>query len=104
MSKTKITVRFDQESHTWLKQFDYNRIFLETQFNWANDLLQARGHLFLNEVYDMLGLPRTSEGQLLGWLYTPDTRIKFMQSEPDADGAIDLEFMVDGEIYNKIGK
>ena len=102
MNKTKITARFDHHNPNWIPESDYNNLFIATQNNWANDLLKARGHVFLNEVYDMLGLPRTSEGQLLGWLFPTNTRIEFVQSEPDADGAIDLEFTVDGEIYDKI--
>lgn len=32
-------------------------------------MLISRGHLFLNEVYDMLDLPRTKAGQVVGWVY-----------------------------------
>lgn len=34
---------------------------------YMNDKLNMRGHLYLNEVYDMLGLPRTKVGQVVGW-------------------------------------
>ena len=102
MNKTKITARFDQRNANWMEDPNYSTLFIQTQNNWANDLLKARGHVFLNEAYDMLGLPRTSEGQLLGWLFPTNPRIEFVQSEPNADGAIDLEFTVDGEIYDKI--
>lgn len=33
----------------------------------ANQLLKAKGFLFLNEVYDMLGLPKSVDGQIVGW-------------------------------------
>ena len=32
-------------------------------------MLRSRGHLFLNEVYDMLGYPRIKEGNIIGWIY-----------------------------------
>ena len=44
-------------------------MFLRRQEDWANELLKAKGHLFLNEVYDMLGIPRTKAGQVVGWIY-----------------------------------
>ena len=32
-------------------------------------MLRRKGHLYLNEVYDMLGIPRTKAGQIVGWIY-----------------------------------
>lgn len=51
----------------WEHDAEYNRMFLKSKERYANDLLRARGHVFLNEVYDMLGLPRTKIGQIIGW-------------------------------------
>lgn len=53
----------------WEKDAEHNRFFLMQVQNWANDRLQHKGHLFLNEVYDALGIDRTREGQELGWVY-----------------------------------
>jgi Family of unknown function (DUF6353) len=58
---------FDESCREWNKTPEYNLFFLRTQQQYANDLLQARGHLFLNEVYDMLGMERSQVGQLVGW-------------------------------------
>ena len=44
-------------------------MFLRDQQRYMNDLLKTRGHVYLNEVYDALGFPRTKEGQIIGWLY-----------------------------------
>lgn len=51
----------------WTHDAEYNRIILRNQEKMANDILGVRGHVFLNEVYDMLGLPRTRIGQIVGW-------------------------------------
>lgn len=107
---------FDQNSPSWSKESEYNLIFLKCQQNYANDLLNARGHVFLNEVYDMLGIPRSKAGAVVGWILTPDGQtdnyINFGvfddKSEKARDfvngfeGAILLDFNVDGVIFDKI--
>lgn len=78
--KKKITVdvmdapseyaRFYDESCTgWSKEPEYNLMFLKAQQQYANDKLIAKGHLFLNEVYEMLGILPSKEGQIVGWIY-----------------------------------
>jgi hypothetical protein len=58
---------FDETSVNWTKTPEYNLLFLRGQQDWANDRLRAHGHLFLNEVYDGLGLTRSQSGQIVGW-------------------------------------
>jgi hypothetical protein len=58
---------FDESSPNWVKTPEYNLIFLRAQEQWANDRLRMYGYLFLNEVYEALGLPRTQAGQIVGW-------------------------------------
>jgi hypothetical protein len=59
---------FDESCTQWSDTPGYNMMFLKCQQNYANDLLHSRGHLFLNEVYDMLGIPRSREGIVVGWV------------------------------------
>ena len=60
---------YDDGNIGWSKDPETNLMFLRRQQDWANELLKAKGHLFLNEVYDMLGIPRTKAGQVVGWIY-----------------------------------
>lgn len=60
---------FDDGCTGWEKDSEYNLMFLRAQQQYANDKLRANGRLFLNEVYDMLGIPRTKAGQVVGWVY-----------------------------------
>ena len=60
---------FDECSPYWVKDADMNLMFLKQQQNYANELLKTRGIVFLNEIYDMLGIPRTRIGQQVGWRY-----------------------------------
>lgn len=99
----------------WTKDPEMNLVFLKQQQNWANELLKTRGHLFLNEVYDMLGIERSKAGQVVGWVYD--------ETNPDCDNYVDfgiydiynerkrafvngwersilLDFNVDGDIYS----
>lgn len=65
-----IYARFYDDGCTgWTKNPEYNLIFLKQQQNWANERLQSKGRLFLNEVYEMLGIPKTAIGQRVGWVY-----------------------------------
>ena len=59
---------FDESSRYWSSTPDYNQMFLIGRERYANDLLNVRGYLFLNDVLDMLDIPRTKEGQIVGWV------------------------------------
>lgn len=106
---------FDEYCAGYERNAAVNLLFLKAQQNHANELLQSRGHLFLNEVYDMLGIPRTKLGQIVGWIYTDG-------GHPTGDNYVDfgiyeaynadfvngrekvawLDFNVDGEIYDML--
>lgn len=69
------SIVFCEGNNGWSKNAELNKVFLIQQQNWANDKLKLNGFLSLNEVYDMLGAPRTAYGQLAGWVYTEDSSI-----------------------------
>lgn len=94
--------RFDENtSPNFFQNQEKNRIFLQRQQNYANHLLRSRGHVFLNDVYDMLDIPRTREGAIAGWWYNNEhDGINFGIVE--RDNGFDLEFNVDGVIYDKL--
>lgn len=60
---------FDDTCPGWSKDPEFNLMYLRRQQDYANELLKAKGHLYLNEVYDILGLPRSKAGQIVGWVY-----------------------------------
>lgn len=60
---------FDETCTGWSKDAEYNFIFLKHKQAEANNILQRRGYLFLNEVFDMIGMQRSSIGQTAGWVY-----------------------------------
>lgn len=60
---------FDESCVGWTKDPEYNLMFVRDQEKYANILLKTKGHLFVNEVYDLLGIQRTKAGQVEGWIY-----------------------------------
>lgn len=106
---------FDQHSKSWNKSPSHNQFFIQAQQSYANDLLRARGHVFLNEIYDMLGIDRSKEGAVVGWLRDGDgdgyidfgvfrdghmhDGKRFVDGD---EGSIYLDFNVDGSIWDKI--
>lgn len=60
---------YDDGNPGWDKDPALSLFYLKEQQAFANDKLRAQGHLFLNEVYDLLGFPRTSFGNVVGWIY-----------------------------------
>jgi hypothetical protein len=59
--------RFDASCSGWHKHPGYNQSLLVNQQAYAGTLLLKQGHLFLNEVLDLLTLPRTQLGATSGW-------------------------------------
>lgn len=105
---------FDEASSHWQPNPEYNLVFLKAQQNYMNDLLKIRGHVFLNEVYDALDIPRTSAGSVVGWVLSKDgdNYIDFGIFDKNNCAArkfvngternILLDFNVDGVIYDLI--
>ena len=97
----------------WEPVNEYNIMFLKSQENYANDLLRSKKRLFLNDVYEMLGLPRTKAGQVVGWVYDKDNpvgdnyvdfglyadNLSYSDFANGFDPAILLDFNVDGNIW-----
>jgi len=49
----------------------YNRTFINGVKKFYTNVLRDRGHVFLNEVFDHLGLEMTTAGSVIGWVYNP---------------------------------
>lgn len=108
---------FDEGHRDYSKDAEKNLFYLKARQAQANDMLKAHGHLFLNEVYDMLGFKRTAAGAVVGWVYDPknpigDNFIDFGMFEVCRPAAVDfvngyersfiLDFNVVGDITSLI--
>ena len=105
---------FTKTNPNWNPVMEYNEMFLRAQQQYANDLLVARGSFTLNDAYDLVGLPRTKAGMVVGWVYdkhngegdnfiTFNAHKVYLRNEyGDLEPAYALDFNVDGEIYSRI--
>lgn len=106
---------FEEGHPDWKPDPEMNLYYMRARQAQANDMLKSKGHLFLNEVYDMLGFKRTKAGAVVGWIY--DTRnpygdnfIDFGMNEVrrrdsetgEYKRAIILDFNVVGDITGKL--
>ncbi len=122
-----VTIEGDIEAQDWVTFYDksnpnwkttspdYNLMFVKAQETYANQLLSTRGHVFLNDLYDSLGMKRTHEGAVVGWVLTEDGPnfidfgIRDLQNNSasakvfglDESDSILLDFNVQGMIWDK---
>lgn len=103
---------FDEFNSNYSRFSDDNFVFIKCVQNQANDRLHLKGHLFLNEVYDMLGFNHTKAGSVVGWVVdNGDNYVDFGVFKKDGstndfingiEKSIILDFNVDGVIYDLI--
>lgn len=117
MIKHPYSVIFDESNPNWERDSGYNLIFIKNAEDAANRKLRRKGYLFLNDVYDMLGISNTYIGQFAGWVWDPadpsiDSRVDFglyddynPQKVAFLQGdecSVVLDFNCDGNIIEKI--
>lgn len=105
-------VIFDETNNNWSADEDLSMLHLKCQQQYANDILHTRGHIFLNEVYKMLGFPHTPAGAVTGWVKgNGDDFVDFnifkgtFEGEDEKGRTVTkwaLDFNVDGVMYDKI--
>lgn len=105
----------EESSTCWDPNEDYTSQNLTAVQMWANRRLERKGHLFLNEVFDQLGLSRTREGAVVGWLkngegdnyvFFGDFNASIYRVPSDDYTRVDsnfiVDFNVDGVIWDRI--
>lgn len=102
----------------YTKDAGKNKVFLIQMQNWWNDKLKAEGVVTLNQVLSSLGFQQTQDGLVVGWIYDKnnekgDNFIDFGMFEATKncdrfneglEPSIWLDFNVDGNIYELMGK
>lgn len=103
----------------WNPTPEYNLAFLRAQQNYWNDQLQVKGYVLLNDVYDNLGLERSSAGAVVGWVYGKDLpgdnyidfgcfadeqMDRFIEFMTGREKELLLDFNVAGQVYELIDR
>lgn len=101
---------FDENCELWTQDSNYNLMTLRAEQQYANDYLRTRGYVFLNDIFERIGCPKTKMGQVVGWIYDPnnddgDNFVDFGIQEINVDGKeqIVLEFNPQGNILDIFG-
>ena len=121
---SEYAVIFDERNPNWENGgSDFNKWRLNMIQSHANDQLRRDGYLYLNDVYKLLGFEPTKAGQVVGWVYDPDSEnsrgdnyvdfgvqevypaVKLDPDQPapdldDIDPIFILDFNVDGNIWD----
>lgn len=102
---------FDASSRNYEKDPELNLTFLKIAEREMNERLKYNKIVFLNEVYDYLDIPRTTAGQVVGWVYDPEVtnKIDFGIFSDANRGAVNgyepafiLNFNVDGDVLSHL--
>lgn len=106
---------FDETNVNWTRDPIANYGFLKGVQSHMNNMLQIRGHVTLNDVYDALRIPRTNEGTVAGWVWNSGVGDNFIDFgfmngiDPQtiafrngAERSVRLNFNVQGNIYGLI--
>ena len=99
--------RFNCKSVLWREESELNRTFFRAMQTYFNEVLQARGYVFLRDIYEKLGIPIDYASIVCGWIYdysgknpNGDNFVSIEFEEIEGEDAFMLDFNVDGEILD----
>jgi hypothetical protein len=83
--KTSFTFNEETSAHAMLDR-EQNFIFIAIQEDYINDLLKARGYIYLNQIYEMFGVKWRTEWENLCITYEPGVRIELAVARDNGNG------------------
>lgn len=99
---------FDSACLNWSENREFNLLYLKSQQRYFNDVLKAKGYVFLRDIYECFGLTVTKTSLFVGWYYDldnplGDNYIDFGLPKEDEENTanITMDFNVDGDITNR---
>lgn len=106
-NKSPFSVIFDCRAKEWKSDPDDNFFLLRMKEKVLTDNLRINGYVFLNDVYDALGMPKTQYGNIYGWVYDDSRTVNevsfgtySMQLDEEGCSFVQLDFNLDGDILS----
>lgn len=106
--KSMYAQTFNSTCKDWSENREFNLLYLKSQQHYFNDVLKARGYVFLRDIYEYLGLPVTKTSLFVGWYYDLDNPLGdnyidfgLLKDEEENTANITMDFNVDGDITNR---
>ena len=69
---------FSCSHRSWMNDTEHNKRVVKMILDYCYEKFRARRYLFLNEVYQELGIPMTRQGQIAGWVYNRENAKDYM--------------------------
>lgn len=90
-----ISLLFDRSNYFWEEDEAYNLAFIRLTAKHLNDLLSARGYLYLNDIYENFGMAWNPEweNKVIKYNTEDDTRIQ-LKATPINNEDIKIELLI----------
>lgn len=85
----RITIMFDKKSTKWNYDLEYNKQFVRYQQMYITDRYKCQGYIYLNTIYEVLGLAWNPHDENICWIY-------------ERDGELEMSIFVSDDFLNKI--
>jgi len=89
---------FDENNPNFYPKDEYNVFFINSAQNYFNDLLNAQGFVFLNDLLKYLGIKPRMVGQIAGWTKDRTGYIHIEISRNENSKELSLKIEHDGVI------
>lgn len=86
-----ITIMVDKNSSEWdEKDFEFNKLFVIAQQMYIVNRYRCQGYIYLNVIYELLGLNWNPHNENICWIY-------------ERDGELEISIILTDISRNKIG-
>lgn len=93
-----ITIMFDENSSNWIEtHFEYNKMFVKAQQMYITDRYKNQGYMYLNMIYELLGLKWNPYKENVCWVYERDGELETYILTDDSHNKIGFDILSNSE-------